>query len=210
MQAAARLTSVIAVVLLSIGLAACGGGTTTSSTPPKQMPAIGTISFDEHLCEVQYTGGLVNNGWENVKIGDLSYCYKQVGDQLYDAYYWHELYPSYNFAAHQPVFRRDWHANVTINGAYVVLMNYSNQVWQRFLPHTDVTEVLHNNAWIPQKDYNAIKAQEVVNKTAAEQIAAQTNCAAGQAQLYAFQERANKAAGIFAQPACNSSYNGCR
>jgi hypothetical protein len=190
----------------------------TSEVPPAApavvKPAIGTVGFDEHLCEMQYTGGLLNNGWDQVKIGDVSYCYKQIGVTLYDAYYWYQLYGNgFDFDALQPVFRRDFDDGTNTNSyqfTLVVFYIYADEIWRRVPVGTDAVEVYFSDRWMPEGDYEVALAQSLATQSAQAQADAQAKREQAQIQVNAIKLRALEIGSIWLQPACNSSYNGCR
>lgn len=217
-----RTASIIIAAFMTVAaLAGCApegesssntdGSTGASVTPAPQTPEIGSIAYDEHLCEFTYTGTGLRDGWDYYEIDGVTYCYVQVGQNLYDAYPLVRLMGN-NWSPQglQPVFRRDFgdgNGGVQLETLYVML--YSDRLWRRIPEGTSAVEVYYNDRWVTLADYNLLEQQRLATESAATQQAAEAARQQSAIQLAQIQERIIGMGMVWTQPECNFSYNGC-
>ena len=203
-----KLARGIAALLLLCALSACEYeapvDTTTTPSPPRDPVAVGSIGYDEHLCERIYAGRSI---WNYYTIDGFTYCYKQVGANVYDAYYWVDLMRNnWNSMVLRPVFQRDFSAGQGV----LQLMFYSDKLWRRVQVASGAVEVLYNGRWTVYADYVADEKMRLANESAARQQAAAADRSRSEAELYRLQDRIVNMGKIWTAPACSASYNGCR
>lgn len=194
----------VMLVALSIQTTGLGGGNVASADPQ-----VGEHSYDMYNCEIIYTG----TQWEYFTIGNVTYCYRQVGMTSFDAYTRTDLMANNNsFVGLSPVFLREFaDVNGSLPSNVMLYKIYTgDKLWRRLTINPRLDEVFYDGAWVPERNYQADLAAANQAKTEAERAAAEAEAEASSLQAQAMIAQANaNAVGIWVAPDCESSYNGC-
>lgn len=171
------------------------------NAPTTAVP-IGSFRYDDNLCPLIYDG----TSWVYYELGGRVYCYKQIGEDLFDAYPFITLAAArFDYSRVSPIFRRNF-----IDESMFVFMPYGGDgLWRRQPYNNSYVEIYYNDMWMPISDYETERRRISAAESAAQQAANEASYAAAQQMLMDFQIRSIEAAGAFLRPACASSYNGC-
>ncbi len=170
---------------------------------PTTAVPIGSFRYDNNPCPVMYNGTF----WEYYELGDGKvYCYKQIGQDLFDAY---PLVPllaaEIDHSRVSPAFRRDF----SDESMFVFMPYEGHGLWRRQPYNDSYIEIFYNSIWMPIADYETELLRISAAESAAQQAANEASYAAAQQLLLDFKICSIEAAGAFLRPACASSYNGC-
>jgi hypothetical protein len=187
-----RLLLVLAMA--SVVLAACssGGATGQTSTPstivPKFVP-VGTEDWGQDGCLMRYQD--VVRGW-----AATGWCRRVVGVGVYDL--------THTNSGSTVLFRVDDN-----DPTWAYWLDKTTNVQFRINKGTRVKQTRYQDLWLTDAEYTTAKLNEIAAAQLAE-VEKQRQADALQQQVADIRLKIVESAGVFLQPECNFSYNGCR